>query len=434
LKDIDSFGDSRGGVISQRSLVAGVAALGDSNASLEKSNVGISDDLAWQSALATSAVEATDEVRDAVAWSRTASRAKAASFTAASKAKMAYESLSASSSPDEIKSAQSEASATQSHAIHATVVEYEANAAKKRAAVSLAQDVKCWNAYRKRELRQTCLEYAKSQRDACGKSADAWESLRDGLIDSSTLCFTPGELVGIIPVNAPNALEEDILISSAIDDNSYTLPEAPNLGFNSDVSSSNLLHSAEEQNYDARSFSGGQLNGQSKKIPPEASVNHTNVAESLNASSTAASLPEAFVDVAELAASSFDTEDSSDNVYLLQPPDIPDLDDDHFALQQDIISSAESSSQSDHDEAMDTCAFQDDYLGIESVLDRAQPDDDQFRSNVSASGENMTTSMQSLIDGLMAWGGDEEPINDIGLRAEDAGKGDDRTKGSVLFE
>jgi hypothetical protein len=43
LKDIDSFGDSRGGVISQRSLVDGVAALGSSNAALNRSNGNISD-------------------------------------------------------------------------------------------------------------------------------------------------------------------------------------------------------------------------------------------------------------------------------------------------------------------------------------------------------------------------------------------------------
>lgn len=43
LKDVDSFGDSRGGVISQRSLVGGVAALENSNALLERSIRNISD-------------------------------------------------------------------------------------------------------------------------------------------------------------------------------------------------------------------------------------------------------------------------------------------------------------------------------------------------------------------------------------------------------
>ena len=43
LKDIDSFGDSRGGVISQRSLVDGVAALGRSNTVTKLSNQNVSD-------------------------------------------------------------------------------------------------------------------------------------------------------------------------------------------------------------------------------------------------------------------------------------------------------------------------------------------------------------------------------------------------------
>lgn len=43
LKDIDSFGDSRGGVINQRSLVDGVAALSSSNATIDMSNGNITD-------------------------------------------------------------------------------------------------------------------------------------------------------------------------------------------------------------------------------------------------------------------------------------------------------------------------------------------------------------------------------------------------------
>lgn len=43
LKDIDSFGDSRGGVISQRSLVDGVAALWRSNTVTKSSNHNVSD-------------------------------------------------------------------------------------------------------------------------------------------------------------------------------------------------------------------------------------------------------------------------------------------------------------------------------------------------------------------------------------------------------
>jgi hypothetical protein len=367
-------------------------------------------DLGWQSALATSAVGATDEVRDAVVSSRTASRAKAAAFTAAAKSKTAYESLDASSSQDEIKSAQAEASATQSHAIHATVVEYEANMAKKRAAISLAQDVKCWNTYRKRELQHTCLAYAQSQRDACRKAADAWESLRDGLIESSTSFFALGEL-GILPEQNITVTGDDhVLIINATDD--HDSQDESRISLTNDTTNANTLGFITSQEWE------GQLSGDRSKEVLKPSMESLN-----NASSSAASVPEAFVDVTELTASAFDLEDSADNAYLLHPPDISNLDDDHFALQQDIISAADSSSQSDDDEAMDTCAFQHDDLGIESVLDqRPPPEETEEQCKSSFSGDNMTMSMQSLIDGLMTWGGDEEPINDIGYHTEAVGK------------
>ncbi|KAL3795246.1 hypothetical protein HJC23_008331 [Cyclotella cryptica] len=403
LKDIDSFGDSRGGVISQRSLVNGVGALGNSYVSLEKGSRIISDDLGWQSSLARAAVGATDEVRDAVVASRTATRAKAASYTAAAKAKKAYECLTSSCSQDEINAAQSEAAASQSHAIHATVVEYESNVAKKRAAISLAQDVKCWNTYRKRELLQSCLEYARSQRDACGKAADAWESLRDGLIDSSTLSFTPEELVNILPEHTPIVHEEDILTSSATEV-CRVLHESHTSIANEVVPTSSLLDSNREQILELENFPDEFL----KKEDIESA------SESMQASSSGASLPEAFVDVTELTASAFELDESADNVYFLRPPDLFEVDNDHFAPQQDVLSAAESSAQS-IDEATGTSAYQQYDLGIESELNE-RPFDEQYNTSVGV--ENMTMSMQSLIDGLMAWGGVEEPMNDMGYQAD----------------
>lgn len=332
---------------------------------------------------------ATKEVKEAVVSSRTASTAKAAAFTAAAKSKKVYESLGASSSRDEISAAQSEASATQSHAIHATVVEYEANTAKKRAAVSLAQDVKCWNAYRKRELLQTCIDHAKSQREACKNAADAWESLKHGLIDSSSPLFAPGEL-DVLAVRSQNAAYNVNRISARME---CSFPVESN-----------------------KSFADAEDAG--------------NSSPTLKAEITtpAAKLPEAFVDVTELTASAFGFDDSSDNVYLIRPPDMSNLNDDHFAVQQATILSAESSSQSD-EEAIDTCAFQVDDLDMENVLDQREDDEESHKLNIS--NENMTMSMQSLIDGLMAWGGEDEPVNDIGHQTEVMGK---RLKTSALLE
>ena len=67
---------------------------------------------------------------------------------------------------EEARAAQTRASIAQSHAIHAAVVDHEAKSVKRRAAVALAHDVKCWNVHRKRELLRSTLAYAKSQHEA----------------------------------------------------------------------------------------------------------------------------------------------------------------------------------------------------------------------------------------------------------------------------
>ena len=331
-------------------------------------------------------------MKEAVVASQTASRAKAAAFTAAAKSKKVYESLDSSNSREEIKNAQSEASATQSHAIHATVVEYEANMAKKRAAISLAQDVKCWNSYRKRELYQSCLRYVRSQREACRKSADAWESLRDGLIDQSTPFFASGELQAL-PQHLRIGHTSDSHLASRSIDNSFS----------------------EEFNMP---YTGNFDNARS-------SLNSHNPMNSPESATSATLLTDAIVDETELTASAFNLGDSVDDLDVLLPSDISNRDDDHFALQQDIISSAESSSQSEG-EAMDSCAFKADDVGIESVL--SGKEQDMYKCSVS--GENMTMSMQSLIDGLMAWGGEEEHV-DTGHQSEDVGI---TVKDSTLLE
>lgn len=146
-------------------------------------------DLAWQSSLATSALNAAIEVQGAVKSSRTASRAKTAALSAAKKAQEICISLDRSAASEEIQFAQANASKTQSQAIHAAVVEYEANIAKKCAAVSLAHDIQCWNLHRKKCIFDSCYEMALLQNDICHKTANMWENLRDGIIESSTFSF-----------------------------------------------------------------------------------------------------------------------------------------------------------------------------------------------------------------------------------------------------
>jgi hypothetical protein len=85
---------------------------------------------------------------------------------------------------EEAKAAQTRASIAQSHAIHAAVVDHEAKSVKRRAAIALANDVKCWNVHRKRELLRSALSYARAQHEATRRAVDGWSCLRDGFIGS----------------------------------------------------------------------------------------------------------------------------------------------------------------------------------------------------------------------------------------------------------
>ena len=66
-------------------------------------------------------------------------------------------------------------------------MEHEAKTVKRRATLALAHDVKCWNAHRKREILQTALSYAKSQHEATRRAVDAWSCLRDGFVGSAII-------------------------------------------------------------------------------------------------------------------------------------------------------------------------------------------------------------------------------------------------------
>ena len=120
-------------------------------------------------------------MRSAVRVSRTAANARAAASSAAFSAQSICE-KGEFSTIDEARAAQTRASIAQSHAIHAAVVEHEAKTVKRRATLALAHDVKTWNVYRKRELLHSSIAFARSQHEATRRSVDAWSSLRDGFI------------------------------------------------------------------------------------------------------------------------------------------------------------------------------------------------------------------------------------------------------------
>ncbi|CAJ1961037.1 unnamed protein product [Cylindrotheca closterium] len=205
LRGLDSWEGLRGKFIAQRALLKGVASVEQSREVFDESDLMLIDDLSWQTSLASSAVSAAEDVRSTVRAARTATSAKVAASTAASDAQKALEGKFAS--VDAARAAQTRASIAQSHAIQATVVEHEAKTAKRRATLALAHDVKCWNAHRKREVLKTCLAYAKSQHEATRRSVDAWSCFRDGFVGPSVFPSTQTKRLVYKP--KPSFVEEE---------------------------------------------------------------------------------------------------------------------------------------------------------------------------------------------------------------------------------
>ena len=310
--------------------------------------------------------------------SLTATRAKSAAFVAAEKAKKAYESCDQSSSKEKIKQTQSEASAAQSHAIHATVVEYEANIAKKRSAVSLAQDVKLWNVHRKRELLRTCIQVAKTQHEAHKKAADAWESLRDGLIDPSSCSFAKDDADMLTnPMNISQVYTAPITASCA---NTQEILAPENLD------SSRLLESSLSLNEWERGRQDFSSEFDVKDSTPVSSVADARLAD-------ASTLKESQLSNSEKM------KESADNVYFIAPPNMSHLDEDYFSFHQHITAE-ESSDNDDEDNALTSSAHESFHSGL----------DDHYEERPNC--ETMSMSMQSLIDGLMAWGEEGDQKNE----------------------
>jgi hypothetical protein len=216
LSGLDSWEGLSGKFVSQRALLKGVTGIEQSREVFEESDLSlidgehlfprsdhsvlfcekelivfvfVSSDMSWQTALAHSAVSAAEAVRSTVRAARTAANAKAAATSAAEVAQASCEE-GKFASLDDARAAQTRASIAQSHAIHAAVVEHEAKTAKRRATLALAHDVKCWNIHRKREVLQVALSYAKSQHEATRRAVDAWTCLRDGFVGSNIILST----------------------------------------------------------------------------------------------------------------------------------------------------------------------------------------------------------------------------------------------------
>ena len=320
-------------------------------------------DVSWQTALAHSAVSAAEDVRSTVRAARTASNAKFAAVNAAHMAKSVCE-KGRFTNMNEARAAQTRASITQSHAIHAAVVEHEAKTVKRRATLALAHDVKCWNVHRKREALKICLDYSKSQHEATRRAVDAWSCLRDGFVGST-----------IIPSTQywKSAKSEPIIV------NDESEMKATIFG--------NVGHAGEERQ-SIVAVEHRDLQSPAESFPLKAAARTDNIDSSTK-------------------------EELDLNVSLLFATPIPEEveetsnsgDKENFALdntQLIPLQSAEVNSETDHEEIEDDYIAQSPLILPPSTSSEIEMGDESTFEKEN--DETLTSSMQSLVDGLMNWG------------------------------
>lgn len=387
----------RGKFVSQRSLLKGVSGIEQSRGLYDEGDVAMIDDISWQTSLASSAVSAAEDVRSAVRVSRTAANAKAAASSAAFAAQSACEN-GKFDTIDEARAAQTRASIAQSHAIHSAVVEHEANSVKRRATLALAHDVKVWNVHRKRELHRSCVAYARSQHEATRRAVDAWSSLRDGFIGTSTI---------------PSANERRHAVAPSAVSNSNTSTH-PGRRDSSPMSDSNEVTATIFEDAASNRTADGQV--------AIVAVDH-NVLSSIPPELTAAippppttTLKEADDQQSSLANDDFDTG-------LILPfataAPIMEEDEEYASVSGTQASSLHNSSVhntslnnlSQHSSSFHNVAAAEastnsggsdhQNLMLSSPLEKSTSD----RSCNNKNDEILSGSMESLIDGLMNWGG-----------------------------
>mmetsp|Transcript_26136 Transcript_26136/g.61382 ORF Transcript_26136/g.61382 Transcript_26136/m.61382 type:complete len:1098 (-) Transcript_26136:651-3944(-) len=365
LRGLDSWEGLRGKFVSQRALLKGVSNMEQSREVFEESDLTLMDGISWQTALAHSAVSAAEDVRSTVRAARTARNAKDAAISAAYMAQSVcgngkFETI------NESRTAETRASIAQSHAIHAAVVEHEAKTAKRRSTLALAHDVKCWNVHRKREVLKISLAHAKSQHEATRRAVDAWSCLRDGFVGStiipSTQSWKPTKL-NLVLVNDQPEVETTIFGDSgkankehhpivAVEHRNLKLPIESQLSKSQSIGDVNLSHVHDKSN------------------PVETFVRRSPLSEEAD-----------------------DESNASDLVGYV-----------HESRLKEHLQSKEAHSDADNEVSYDS------YLPSKTMLSKAPVSFEKERSDESSLTENdevLTSSMQSLVDGLMNWGGIE---------------------------
>jgi len=409
LRGMDSWQGLRGELVSQRALLNGVSVLEGGNDLSEQSYASLKNDLSWQTSLASSAVTAAEDVRSAVRASKTAARAKLAAEAASKSAQKACE-TGVFATPDEGRAAQTKASIAHSHAIHSAVIEHEALAAKRRAAMALAHDVKCWNVHRKREMLALCRNLARDQREAAHQSIVAWNHLREGFIGSS-------------PVSVMDVQDERPSVASGANAGiGRKVPEVLSFSLNSSIDTFGLGSSIGHDLPASDTNTSQDLLGLGSSIERGFSPSYTN---------TSAIATEV---VPSASTSSF----RNNNVVSVENSETKKEEERDLQQQEQEhgLSILERGSVTMHANAKKDLAFEAPEEGRLVDLDSSNeessvalknepgaenPENEvtdsvtEERSEPGEASEIMTGSMQSLVDGLMNWGGQYDSQEDMSL-------------------
>lgn len=356
--------------------------------------------MSWNASLASSAVSAANEVYDAVKATQTATRAKRAAETAALKAHEIYQ-TSSFSTTDEAQQAQAHASSLQGQAIHAAVVEYEAVTAKRHASMALARDVKCWNVHRKQQLIKSCLGFIKSQHRMARNSVKIWKGLQEGLLQTSSISTIVNSSVQ--PIHSTQSLNPEV-VEIALQSNYTGLTEdeilsnhANTLGVIEDTNnkSEEDLHLSLNSYIDNPEYFQSKIEYNESSESHDRTLNKLSFSESTYDNISSATLqrdrdgvPQSSYEADTIAKASELDVDIHDKISApVEPESGIDLSENGTHRYQ------YDSRQSDNESADD--------VDSSNIGENTQV---QNELDVSI-GNGMTSSMQSLVDGLMNWGG-----------------------------
>ena len=399
-------------------------------------------DLCWNSALASCAVSASDEVREAVTASKTAQRAKHVAEEATKTADNLCSSLSFSSLDDKMH-AMTQASDLRSQAIYAAVVDHEALTAKRRAAVALVRDVKCWNVHRKQELIMTCINTVKNYQKIAFDSINTWTKLKQSLLESQSVSnIVQSRTVKQTSIQNPNRIERNVEPVSAVfnDDliDSLETTDVVSTSFTQSNPSTFLQASMTENclcenvNVTEQSMQGdSDLNfslltdmaESMGSIIDKGSKLQSGAVERCNSndmgSSEQVKNQSAFKENSNHSDSSghFDIERSFHDTFQEKIPseaefrsnegvdeesNCPDMSTEMGISTEDVIDSGNNGEDAN---LLEKSAYFQSDIDSRSHVDNAYSDTYTAEDN---SDNGMTESMQSLVDGLMNWGGQYE--------------------------